>query len=405
MNVLVRITATVVTGAAFALAAAPAASSQSFPSSVAIERLSAGVWSFTGNGVLISDPTSSGGSHYVLTTEQLASSATPATLRVVAGVCDLTDQAGSQAAGVASWVPAPPLSVPPVAFPNDLALLTLASPLAYSPSVQPARLPYDTSINYEGETATVAGWWGTSPCGSVLSKICQQLTMEVLTKNVANSKLASFPGAIVGDDQLCLLDNPLLTETVLKGGSGAGVYVEECPGEWVLVGIASWGISSGFGCSLANYPFVTTRVSSYMDWIILETGITPGSLTWHDMHYGAVPGTPGIPLISGSGPMTPGSPNAVTLSNAKPGAFAALFVGFQTLNYPFAGGTLIPDFILPNGYLIQPLPVSSLGTYTFSFNLPSGIPACTNLYWQFVVVDPFAPMGKAMTDGLQVDIH
>ena len=60
---------------------------------------------------------------------------------------------------------------------NDLSILTLATPVTFSPSVMPVCLPGYVNKSYQGEVATVTGWGGNTISGddrsraSVLQKV------------------------------------------------------------------------------------------------------------------------------------------------------------------------------------------------------------------------------------------
>jgi len=128
---------------------------------------------------------------------------------------------------------------------------------------------------------------------------------------------------------------------------------------------------------------------------VVEVGIAGSA--WVDLGLGK-PGTGGIvPVLTGSGPLTPGSANAVATSDALPNTTLALFVGLTDINAPFKGGVLVPS---PD-ILVVGLPTDASGTFTLPFTWPNGIPAGTLLYWQEWITDPGASQDLSATNGLE----
>ena len=127
---------------------------------------------------------------------------------------------------------------------------------------------------------------------------------------------------------------------------------------------------------------------------IAELPIKPAQ--WTTLISG-LPGTAGIPRLSGTGALTAGSPTSVVLTQAKPGAPAALVVGMTAANLPFKQGVLVPQ---PN-YLIGLPALSPSGAVSVSFNWPAGLPAAFSLYWQMLVADSAGPAGFAISNALK----
>ena len=78
---------------------------------------------------------------------------------------------------------------------NDIAILTLSSPLTFSKSMAPICLPEGTSNTFAGDTATVIGWGRTSPGGNVSSTL-QEVDLTVTTNNNCKYSFSDveFPG-------------------------------------------------------------------------------------------------------------------------------------------------------------------------------------------------------------------
>ncbi|MER8035167.1 serine protease [Streptomyces hydrogenans] len=140
--------------------------------------------------------------------------------------------------------------------PNDIALLKLATPITYTPLVQPIALPDAT---YPTGAATLTGWGWTSGNGQVTSTL-QQATATLLTVTDCQAR---WPGQNINTKHLCTYDK----------GSGISACTGDSGGPLAqngrLLGIISWGVAS---CS-GTYPTVYTNVSAYRAWITTKTGI------------------------------------------------------------------------------------------------------------------------------------
>jgi uncharacterized membrane protein len=127
---------------------------------------------------------------------------------------------------------------------------------------------------------------------------------------------------------------------------------------------------------------------------IAEIPVEPSA--WTSL-LGGLAGVSGIPQLSGTGPLTAGSPTSVVLSQGKPSAPAAFVIGLSAGNLPFKQGVLVPQ---PNQLL--PIPaLSTHGAVGLSFNWPASVPGAFELYWQCLIADPAAPAGVALSNALR----
>ena len=113
---------------------------------------------------------------------------------------------------------------------------------------------------------------------------------------------------------------------------------------------------------------------------------------------GGKAGTGGItPLLVGSGPLTAGSSNAVTLSDALAGSTTNVVLGFTLLNVPFKGGTLVPSADI----LFLGLPVDGSGGSTIPFTWPAGVTPGSLFWAQHWVSDGGATFNLSASNGVQ----
>ncbi|KAI9554581.1 hypothetical protein GHT06_019854 [Daphnia sinensis] len=145
---------------------------------------------------------------------------------------------------------------------NDIAILTLQSPVTYSKDISPICLPpVGLSDQFVSKDAAIIGW-GTTKSGGSLPNVLQQATVKVL--NNAKCK-ESYPKLV--NSMLCAAAPK--TDSC-QGDSGGPLMVRTSPGSpWTQTGIVSYGI----GCALAKYPGVYTRVTSFRPWIKQYAGV------------------------------------------------------------------------------------------------------------------------------------
>ena len=130
----------------------------------------------------------------------------------------------------------------------------------------------------------------------------------------------------------------------------------------------------------------------------LATPAASAQSTWTDLGC-ELAGTGGAaPVLTGSGPLTPLSNNAVHLDDAVPSALAMLFLALEQNPVAFKGGVLKPVPFLP-------LPLSSTsptGEIDIPFVWPSGLPESLPFYLQYAVQDAGAPGGWAFSNGVRI---
>lgn len=106
-------------------------------------------------------------------------------------------------------------------------------------------------------------------------------------------------------------------------------------------------------------------------------------------------GTLGDPVLTGSGSLFPGNTISVELGNARPNAAAGLFLGLAPVSLPFKGGTLQVNPIIPPVIINT----SGAGEIPLAFAWPD-LPPETEISFQYVIDDPAAVFGFALSNGL-----
>ncbi|MBI4881702.1 MAG: S8 family serine peptidase [Planctomycetes bacterium] len=124
--------------------------------------------------------------------------------------------------------------------------------------------------------------------------------------------------------------------------------------------------------------------------------------------YGSgLPGAGGnVPVIATSGatPHVGNSNFAVTLANARASSTIGYLFGVNSASVPFGGGTVLVDLAPPSFVLVTT--ASAAGAFTLPVPIPNnGAYIGAKFYSQWLVVDPAATGGYAMTRGMEVTVQ
>lgn len=117
--------------------------------------------------------------------------------------------------------------------------------------------------------------------------------------------------------------------------------------------------------------------------------------TWTDLGFG-LNGTFGKPLLTGSGPLTEGSLNPLSLSNTLPSTQTFVFIGFTQINVLFKGGILVPSPDL----LLSGFHTNASGSWSVAAPWPGGVPTGFMIYWQAWIPDTAAPINVAASNAI-----
>ncbi|XP_042227885.1 chymotrypsin-like protease CTRL-1 [Homarus americanus] len=139
---------------------------------------------------------------------------------------------------------------------NDIALVKLSSPANFTLKVSPACLGLDGDVQV-GDKVVVAGWGKLTNEGDEFPKTLMKVDLEVVDPMICKE---SYNGTIeINDNMMCSFASG---KDSCVGDSGGPLLVEVGLGQWVAVGVVSFGA----GCA-QEYPGIYTRVSKYHNWI------------------------------------------------------------------------------------------------------------------------------------------
>lgn len=203
-------------------------------------------------------------SRYALSASHCVDGAAASSVRVVAGLHDRTNTAGTQTANVASYKLHEQYDNGAATYANDIAILTFASTISTGGNVALASLPANNNNDFAGQTCVITGWGRTSS-SNTLPNILQQANVGILSTSQCTSQGA---GASIWASHICIKD-PANSAGACNGDSGGPI---NCPngGGYLVTGVASFVFQSGGNC-LPSSPSVYTRVSSYLSWISTNT--------------------------------------------------------------------------------------------------------------------------------------
>ncbi|NWW18504.1 OVCH2 protein, partial [Falcunculus frontatus] len=147
---------------------------------------------------------------------------------------------------------------------SDIALLQLAEPLEFNPSVLPVCLPAEEEVLQPSRMCVVTGWGAPEEGMQEKGKKLQQLEVPVLALDICQSYYINLPNKVT--QRMICAGFPLEEGKDSCTGDSGGPLL--CPSEdnsgfYTLHGITSWGL----GCRRKSYPGIYTNVGFFVDWI------------------------------------------------------------------------------------------------------------------------------------------
>jgi secreted trypsin-like serine protease len=142
---------------------------------------------------------------------------------------------------------------------GDLALLHLSEPVTQTPISLFALDGITTEMDYM--RGTVTGWGDMDPLSwfGEFPDALRELSMPLVDRSVCNERW--FLG--ITENLLCA-GYPNMPNGACYGDSGGPLMVQDGQGQWLQVGIVSFGVRF---CVGSNRPDVFTRVATYGNWI------------------------------------------------------------------------------------------------------------------------------------------
>jgi len=143
---------------------------------------------------------------------------------------------------------------------NDIAILTLSSPLIFDSSVKAIILAAAGSEQTAGTYDVATGWGTTSEGGTASGSL-----LKVIVAVVAQTTCAQAYGSVITSNVMCAGSDG---KDTCQGDSGGPLATLDAATR-TLVGVTSFG----YGCARTGYPGVYTKVSAYRPWIKTNGGV------------------------------------------------------------------------------------------------------------------------------------
>ncbi|RIQ34160.1 trypsin-like serine protease [Jiangella rhizosphaerae] len=164
-------------------------------------------------------------------------------------------------------------------IPNDWALVKLAEPVDPADAT-PVEIVSDTSYD-EVEEFTVIGWGDLEEGANAGSEELQQVQVPFVSDEEC---AAGYGDNLTPDAELCAGAEGIDS---CQGDSGGPLLAEVTDGEYIQVGVVSWGN----GCAQAGFPGIYTQLSAFSDNIAaVAAGNVPAEVT--DIAVETTAGTP-----------------------------------------------------------------------------------------------------------------
>ena len=199
--------------------------------------------------------------NWVLTAAHCVADWNPST-KIVIGLHDRNDKSGTETFTATKVIANPQFDSQ--TYDWDYALLKLSGDSKFRTidlNTTEIQIPEVDQAPYNVWTS---GWGTTSEGSSTLPRILQKVQVPLVTQKACNAE-ASYNGAVT-DRMICA---GLVTggKDSCQGDSGGPLFVRQTSGDFLLIGIVSWGE----GCARASKFGVYTKVNAGIDWIAQQT--------------------------------------------------------------------------------------------------------------------------------------
>jgi secreted trypsin-like serine protease len=169
------------------------------------------------------------------------------------GVVDVEDPNGITVNS--DYVYRSPGFIPDLSAADDWALVRLERP------VDVPTLPVASTPEYDDGVFTVAGWGldAERQNGGVLQRFLLKAEVPFISDAECVDEYAALPRQPIPDEEICAGYLDVGGIDTCQGDSGGPMFRRDNAGEWIQVGIVSWGE----GCARPEYPGVYGQTSFY----------------------------------------------------------------------------------------------------------------------------------------------
>jgi trypsin len=182
--------------------------------------------------------------------------------KIILGLHDRNDKSGTEIFTAVKVIPHPQYDANTMDW--DYALLKLSGDSKFR-TIDLNSTEIDIPEDGNDSINVWTSGWGTTSEGSYgLPRILQKVQVPLVSHKVCNSP-DSYNGEVT-DRMICagLHDGG---KDSCQGDSGGPLFMQQTSGDYLLVGVVSWGE----GCARANKYGVYTKVNAGVDWISQQT--------------------------------------------------------------------------------------------------------------------------------------
>lgn len=144
---------------------------------------------------------------------------------------------------------------------DDWALIQLAEPLDLPLLARAVDSEYDRGL------FTIMGWGSTRDGSATQQRYLRTAEVPYVSDRKCDRAYQRAGYSIVYSEMICAGDTKRGGVDACQGDSGGPMVRRDAAGEWIQIGIVSWGV----GCARRDYPGVYTQVSHFAEEIERET--------------------------------------------------------------------------------------------------------------------------------------
>ncbi|XP_034934878.1 uncharacterized protein [Chelonus insularis] len=146
---------------------------------------------------------------------------------------------------------------------NDIAVLILQTPVNYAVNVVPICLPEKTTM-FNAGTRCLASGWGKDGFDGKYQKVLQKIDLPIIDRNECLNRLRDTRlGKYFQLHSSFMCAGGEESKDTCTGDGGGPLVCSTPTGQFIQVGIVSWGI----GCGESNVPAVYVNVAPFRSWI------------------------------------------------------------------------------------------------------------------------------------------
>ncbi|MBI4881311.1 MAG: right-handed parallel beta-helix repeat-containing protein [Planctomycetes bacterium] len=194
-------------------------------------------------------------------------------------------------------------------------------------------------------------------------------------------------GLQIAGDPVANVFNTIVDNSATRGSA---VFLNTAYGANLSATHVCWGTTNVGAVPAMIWDFFDNSSLGLV--VFVDYGMGVGIATSDPLYSvgGEMRGTTGVPVLTGSGTLVPGSPTLLSLTNAAPSAPMVLLFGFAPMWYT----DYLDLLIVPMPAVIMTASTNASGGLDVPFSWPY-VPSGFQVFWQALIYDPGSPNGTA----------